>query len=108
MLIAAGTALVIGVVMDAEGPASGVAVGAGMILAALGGCMVPLEFFPDTLRTVAHLTPHAWAYQALAEVQRRGGGVGDILPELAVLVAMAVALLAVGALLLRRTLQRAL
>lgn len=107
-LIAAGTALIIGVVMDAEGPASGVAVGAGMILAALGGCMVPLEFFPDTLRTVAHLTPHAWAYDALAEVQRRGGGVVDILPELAVLAAMAAALLAAGALLLRRTLQRAL
>lgn len=106
-LIAAGLAVLLGVLLDAEGPASGVAVGAGLVLAALGGCMVPLELFPDGLRAAADLTPHAWAYQALAEIQRRGGGVGDVLPELAVLGAMALAVLAAGTLLLRRSLQRA-
>lgn len=106
-LIAAGVALIVGVVMDAEGPASGLAVGGGLILAALGGCMVPLELFPATMRTVAHLTPHAWAYEALAEVQRRGGGVLDILPELGVLAGMALLVLAAGAALLRRSLARA-
>lgn len=107
-LISAGLALLIGVVLDAEGPASGIAVGAGLILAALGGCMVPLEFFPDTMRTVANVTPHAWAYQALAEIQRRDGGVLDVLPELGVLAAMALAVLAVGTFALRRSLQRAI
>lgn len=107
-LVSAGLALIVGVVMDAEGPASGVAVGAGLILAALGGCMVPLEFFPDTLRTVAGITPHAWAYRALAEIQRRDGGVLDVLGEVTVLAAMAAAVLVGAAVLLHRSLQRAI
>jgi ABC-2 type transport system permease protein len=107
-LISAGLALLIGVLLDAEGPASGIAVGAGLILAALGGCMVPLEFFPDTMRAVANVTPHAWAYQALAEIQRRDGGLLDVLPQLGVLAAMAVVVLAVGTVALRRSLSRAI
>lgn len=107
-LIASGLALLIGVVMDSEGPASGVSVGAGMILAAVGGCMLPLELFPDGLRTVAHLTPHAWGYEALAEITRRGGGVLDILPQLGVLLAMAALVLGLGAWMLRRSLERAM
>lgn len=106
-LVAAGIALILGVVMDAEGPASGVAVGGGLILAALGGAMVPLQLFPDTLRAVARVTPHAWAIEAITRVQGGGGGVLDILPQLGVLLGMALLVLGVGALLLRRSLARA-
>ena len=105
-LVAAGVAMLIGVLMDSEGVASGVAVGAGLVLAALGGSMVPLEFFPDTMRRVAYLTPHAWAYEAIAEVQRRGGGLVDVLPQVGVLAGMAVVVLALGAWALRRSLGR--
>ena len=107
-LIASGSAMVVGTLMDAEGPASGVAVGAGLVLAALGGCMVPLEVFTDGLRRVAMVTPHAWAYEALAEIQRRDGGVLDVLPQLGVLAAMALAVVGLGAVLLRRSLERTL
>lgn len=107
-LIASGLALVVGVVVDSEGPASGVAVGAGLLLAALGGCMVPLELFTDGLRRVAMFTPHAWAYEALAEIQRRDGGLLDVLPQLGVLAAMALGVLGLGSWLLRRSLARAL
>lgn len=107
-LIASGLAMVVGVVIDAEGPASGVAVGAGLVLAAVGGCMVPLELFTDGLRRVAMFTPHAWAYEALAEIQRRDAGVLDVLPQLAVLAGMAVLVLVLGSVLLRRSLARAL
>lgn len=106
--VPAALAMIIGSVMDNEGAASGIGVGAGLVLAALGGCMTPLEFFPDTLQKVAHVTPHAWGYEALAEIQRHGGGVVDVLPQLGVLVAMAVVLLAIGATTLRRSLDRAL
>ncbi|SOC58293.1 ABC transporter permease [Ornithinimicrobium cerasi] len=107
-LVAAGVALVIGVVVDSDGLASGIGVGGGLILAALGGCMVPLEFFPEGLRMVAMATPHGWAYEALAEIQRRGGGVLDVLPQLGVLAAMAAAVLLAGGWLLRRSLERAM
>ncbi|WP_431473363.1 ABC transporter permease [Ornithinimicrobium sp. W1665] len=105
-LVAAGVAMLIGVLMDSEGVASGVAVGAGLILAAVGGSMVPLEFFPDTMRRFAYLTPHAWGYEAIAEVQRRGGGLVDVLPQIGVLAGMAAVVLALGTWALRRSLGR--
>lgn len=106
--VAAALAMVVGTVMDNEGAATGVGIGAGLVLAALGGCMTPLEFFPDTLRTIAHVTPHAWAYEAFAKIQRHGAGVADVLPQLGVLAGMAVVLLATGGWVVRRSLYRAL
>ncbi|TNC17226.1 ABC transporter permease [Georgenia sp. 311] len=106
--VATGAAMLLGALMDNEGAANGVAVGAGLVLAALGGCMFPLEMFPDTLRTVANLTPHAWGYEAFAEIQRHDGGLLDVAPQLAVLAAMAVGLVLLGALVLRRSTARAM
>lgn len=107
-LVAAGAAMVIGVLVDSEGAASGLAVGGGLVLGAVGGSMVPLEFYSDTLRQVAQLTPHAWANDAMAQIQRQGAGIADVLPQLGVLAAMAVGVLVLGSLLLRRSLARAM
>lgn len=106
--VAAGGAMLIGSVIDNDGAASGIGIGAGLVLAALGGCMLPLELFPDTLRAVSKVTPHAWGYEAFAEIQRHGGTLADIAPSLAVLAGMAAVLLALGAWTLRRSLARAL
>jgi ABC-2 type transport system permease protein len=106
--VAAGAAMLLGSLLDNDGAASSAGVGLGMVLAALGGCMLPLELFPDALQTVAHLTPHAWAYEALGEVQRHDAGLADITTQLAVLAAMAGALLALGTWALRRSMTRAL
>ena len=69
----------------------GVFVGLG--LAALGGCMVPLEVFPDTMVKIAHITPHAWGLDGFAELVRRGGTIASIGTELAVLAGFAAVLL---------------
>ncbi|WP_459316202.1 ABC transporter permease [Arthrobacter sp. TMT4-20] len=106
--VSAAAAMVIGSVMDNDSAASGVGVGLGLVVAGLGGSMVPPEFFSDTLQTVSRLTPHRWAYDAFAEIQRHEGTLTDILPQLAVLAGMAVALLTLGSFLLRRSLSRAL
>jgi ABC-2 type transport system permease protein len=106
--VAAGAALLLGALLDNEAAASGVGVGLGLVLAGIGGGMLPLELFSDTLRTVAHVTPHAWAYEAYAELQRHDGGLVDILPQLGVLAAMAAVVLALGAWALRRSLERAM
>ncbi|PYG01728.1 ABC-2 type transport system permease protein [Georgenia satyanarayanai] len=106
--VATGAAMLLGSLMDHEGAANGVAVGLGLVLAALGGCMFPLELMPDTLRTVAHATPHAWGYEAFAEIQRHDGGLADIAPQLGVLAAMAVVLVLLGAWALRRSVARAM
>ena len=106
--VAAGAAMAIGAVLDNEGAASGLGVGLALVLAALGGCMVPQELFPASLQFVASLTPHGWGYRAFAEIQRHGGTLVDIAGSLAVLAGFAAAVLALGSLLLRRSIARAL
>lgn len=106
--VAAAAAMVIGSIFDNDAVSSGVGVGLGLVLAGLGGSMVPPEFFSETLQTVSRATPHRWAYDAFAVVQRHDGGLADIVPQLGVLAAMAAVLLALGAFLLRRSLNRAL
>ena len=106
--VSAAAAMMVGSVMDNDTAAAGVGVGGGLVLGGLGGCMVPPEFFPDTLAAISYATPHRWAYDALAAIQRRDGTLGDILPQLGVLAATAAVLLLLGAWLLRRSLNRAL
>ena len=102
-LVATAAALCIGALVSNENQATAVGISLGMALAALGGCMVPLEIFPDGLRAVAHVTPHAWAVDAFTETVQRGGGVDQIGTELAVLLGYGLVLLAAGAVALRRT-----
>lgn len=107
-LVGAGAAMLLGTLVDNEGAAVGIGVGVGLTLAALGGSMFPLEFFPDTMRRVANVTPHAWGYEAFAQLQRHDGTLLDVLPQLGVLGAMALVLVSLGAWSLRRSLQRAM
>ena len=102
-LVATGAALFIGALMRNESQSQAVGMSLGLALAALGGCMVPFEVFPDGLRTVAHITPHAWAVDAFTEVVQRGGGLGEIGTELGVLVAYGLAVLVAAAFILRRS-----
>lgn len=90
--VGAAAAMLMGSVFSNAEQAGGVGVMVGLGLAALGGCMLPLELFSPTLQTIAHITPHAWAIDAFAELVQRRGGLVDIFPELGVLAAYAVVL----------------
>ena len=90
--VGAGAAMLMGSVFSNAEQAGGVGVTLGLGLAALGGCMLPMELFSPTLRRVAHITPHAWAVDAFAELVQRGGRIGDILPQLGVLLGYALVL----------------
>lgn len=104
--VAAGAAMLIGAVMQNDEQASGVTVMTGLALGALGGSMFPLELFGSTMRTVAHVTPHAWAIDAFTQMGRHGATLIDILPQLGVLAAMAAVLIGLAAWRLRLTLTR--
>jgi ABC-2 type transport system permease protein len=93
-----------GAIFDNDQQAGSVGVFLGLGLAALGGCMVPLEIFPDTMVKIAHLTPHAWALDGFSELIRRGGNLASVVSELAVLAGFAAVLLALGTWQLRKTL----
>jgi len=105
-MVAGGAGMLVGTVARNEAQAGGLGIGLGLGFGALGGSMVPLEVMPEALVRVAQLTPHAWANSAFAEIVRRGGGVGDVLGELAVLAVFAAGMLGLAVVVLRRRLAR--
>lgn len=104
--VSAGAAMLLGAVGRTSAQVGSASVGIALVIAALGGSMLPIEIMPSAMQTVARATPHAWAYDAFSEVIRNDGTLIDILPQLGVLAAMAVALIALGGVMLRRTLER--
>jgi ABC-2 type transport system permease protein len=105
--VGAGAAMLFGTVFRNDQQAGGVAVVAGIGLAALGGSMLPMELFSPTMETISRFTPHAWANEAFAEILRRQGTVADILPQLGALAGFAVVLLVLAALRMRTVINRA-
>jgi len=98
--------MLIGSVLRTEQQAGGIGILIGLGLAALGGCMVPLEFFSPSMQKVAHLTPHAWALDGYAELVRRDGTFADVLPYVGILLGYAAVLLGLAAWRLRVAITR--
>ncbi len=105
-LVGGGAALLLGGLCRTENGAGSLALFFGLGLGVLGGTAIPLDTFEGTMRQVAHVTPHAWGYDAFAALVRHGAGIGDILPQLAVLAAFAAVLLTTGVLAMRRAMLR--
>ena len=105
-LVGAGGAMLMGAVFHNDQQAGGLGVLAGLGLAALGGCMVPIEIFPESMQTVAKFTPHAWGVDAFTELVRRDGNLLDILPQLGVLAGFAAVFLLLATWRLHRVLTR--
>lgn len=105
-LVGGGAGMLLGSVARTSQQAVSVGMLAGLGLAAIGGAMVPLDLFTGPMRTIAHLTPHAWALDGFAELLRRDGTVTSVLPQLGVLALFAAALLALGSWRLRAALTR--
>ncbi len=101
-LVATAAAVFVGALVTNESQSLAIGLALGLSLAALGGCMAPFEVFPGWLRSVAHITPHAWAIDAFTEVIQRGGGIGEIGLELTVLILSGFALLVAASVSLRR------
>ncbi|HEY9409416.1 MAG TPA: ABC transporter permease [Jiangellaceae bacterium] len=100
--VAGGAGMVLGSLATNVQQSTAVGLLAGLGISALGGSMMPLEFFSPTMLAVAHLTPHAWAADGFASLVRRDGSVLDVLPQLGVLAAFAAALFVLGSWALRR------
>jgi ABC-2 type transport system permease protein len=104
-LVGTGVAMLVGSVATNPEQASSVGVGAAMLLGAFGGAMVPPEVFPDVMRTVSHITPHAWAIDALRDVALRDRDIVGIAPQLAIVVGFGAVLLALATVRFRRAIQ---
>jgi ABC-2 type transport system permease protein len=89
--VGAGAGLLVGSVGANEDRVSAISPPVGIVLGALGGCMVPLEIFPESMTTVAKVVPHYWAMTAWQQLVFDGDGLGAIGVPVAVLVGFAAA-----------------
>jgi ABC-2 type transport system permease protein len=105
-LVGSGAAMLAGSIFRNEQQAVGLGILLSLGLAAVGGAMMPIELFPDTMQAIARFTPHYWAIDAFAELVRRGGNILDILPQLGVLAAFAAFFLVLATWRLHRVLTR--
>lgn len=101
-LVSTGVAMAFGSILSNEQQANAL-VPLGLILAALGGCMVPLEVFSPTMQRIAHITPHAWAVDGFTKLIAADATAADVLPQIGVLALFAAVLLALGSWGLRRS-----
>ncbi|MGE5561013.1 MAG: ABC transporter permease [Chloroflexota bacterium] len=64
--------------------------------AALGGCMVPLSAFPDSLRRISALLPNYWTLSGFFNLAT-GEQLATVLPSIGMLFALGAAFLGIGA-----------
>lgn len=102
--VGTGAGLLIGSVARTPEQVTAVGVPVSIALAMAGGSMWPLEIVSPTMRSLGHLTPHAWANDAWVKLVFEHGGLGSIMGNLAVLVGFAAVLLALATWRLRRVL----
>lgn len=95
-LAAAAIGTTMGTFIKTEGQATGLSVMTGMVMAMMGGCWYPIELFPSAVQNIARILPTTWAMQGLLDLVLRGGGLVDILPEAAVLLAFAAVFFSIG------------
>lgn len=95
-LAAAAIGTTMGTFVKTGGQANGLSIMAGMVMALLGGCWYPLEFFPAAIQTAVKILPTTWAMQGLLDLVVRGGGLLDVLPEAGVLLSFAALFFAIG------------
>lgn len=73
-----------------------------VLMAALGGVMVPVFVMPPVMQQIAAYSPMNWGLEGLLNVLLRTGGVADVLPEAGKLAVFAVLMLGTAFILLRR------
>jgi len=84
-LAAIGFALLIATLSRTPEQATTLSATTVLILAALGGIMVPKIVMPETMQQIAVFSPFSWGLEGFLDVFIRGGGVADVLPESALL-----------------------
>ena len=85
---ASGIALLMVGLARTEDQASGLTAIVAMTLSVLGGSFFPMTQAPEELARLSVFTPHAWFLRGINDLAS-GGGIGIVLPSLAVLLGVA-------------------
>ncbi|MBP1734795.1 MAG: type transporter [Deltaproteobacteria bacterium] len=91
-----GLGLLVAAAGKTEAQVETLAVLLAVTLAALGGMMVPSFIMPGFLKTIAWITPHAWALSGYQDIIVRGLSISEILPETFALMGFAVVFFSVA------------
>ncbi|MGI9308111.1 MAG: ABC transporter permease [Gammaproteobacteria bacterium] len=67
-----------------------------IIMAALGGIMIPRFLMPDLMQTLGWFSPMSWGLEGFHDLFLRDGGSGDVLQECSVLLVFAVIMLSLA------------
>ncbi len=88
--------LLLASVTRSEAQVMGIGTAVVLVLAALGGCMVPGVFMPHFMQEIAHFVPQGIALNAYQDVLVRGESMHAVLPGAGILAAVAVAMFALA------------
>jgi ABC-2 type transport system permease protein len=95
-LAAIGYALLIASVTSTTEQATLLGGAGNLILAAIGGIMVPKFVMPEAMQALTNISPMAWGLEGFLDVLLRDGGIRDVTRELVALSSFGVAMLALA------------
>jgi ABC-2 type transport system permease protein len=101
-LAAVGLALALACAVRTHAQAAAIGPIANVLMAAIGGIMVPKFVMPTAMQRVAEWSPMNWGLEALLSVLLRGGDIAATLPHLLRLGGFAVLMFAIALLLFQR------
>ena len=101
-LAAVSLALTVACLVSTHGQAATLGPILNILMAALGGIMVPAFVMPPVMQKIAAFSPMNWGLEGLLDVLLRGGNLAAILPEAGKLVGFALLMLPIGFALFRR------
>ena len=88
---ASGLGLLVATLAKTAEAAGGLGALIAVMMAAIGGCFVPAFIMPAFMQTLSKAVPHAWALQGYQDVLVRGYSLGQVMPEVGVLLIFAAA-----------------
>lgn len=95
-LAATGMGLLLAAILKTQEQVGGVGSLLAVVLAAIGGVMVPRIVMPQYMRDIGLISPHAWGLDAHQDVLLRGYGIAQVMPKVGALLAFAVAFFAIA------------
>ena len=101
-IAALGYGILIAVVARTSDQAATLGGVGNILLAALGGVMVPRFVMPETMQNITHFSPMAWGLDGFLDVFLRNGNVIDVLPEAGSLFALGATTITLALVLSRR------
>ena len=103
-LAAVSLALAVACLVSTHAQAAALGPILNVLMAALGGVMVPLFVMPAVMQKIAAYSPMNWGLEGLLDVLLRSGGIASVLPEVGRLAGFAILMLLLAFLLFRRRL----